>query len=571
MLENSGYSDEELKFAINYIVSGNSDIYASCVAFEPGVTHDTLFAPYFYKMNNEVHFKNLADSSYNYLNKDWYQNAKQKNQPIWTDPYFDEGGGEILMTTYSLPFYKTLRLQKEFAGVITADISLKWLTGIIDSLKVFESGYVFLITKDGKIITHPHGGIALNETFESLAEKYDRPDLLDLKDKVINGQEIFVPFKTVISNRDSYLLCTDLDKEKWSVCIIIPTEELFSDLHELYRKNLIMGLSGIIILITVILIVSRNIATPLKAVTGYALKIGEGNFNISIDEKVSSKEIGILYDSIHKMQEQLRQYMTNLAETTAAKEKIDSELKIAHDIQLGMIPKIFPPFPHRDDVDLYAILKPARQVGGDLYDFTFFDDNRLCFIVGDVSDKGVPASLMMAITVTLFRAKARLFNEPEKIVKALNEDLCKENNNMMFVTLFLGMIDLQNETFTYCNAGHNYPYMIDHEEALNTIDKTHGPPLGIYLDFEYTATKRSFTGRNKLIAFTDGVVEAMDKKDNLFGEEKLESLIMDFGKESDPKMDVLTILSEVNKFESGIDQSDDITIMQINFGKTHHT
>ena len=174
---------------------------------------------------------------------------------------------------------------------------------------------------------------------------------------------------------------------------------------------------------------------------------------------------------------------------------------------------------------------------------------------------------MEAPSFLLFRAKALLFDEPQQIVKMLNEDLCKENENMMFVTLFLGMVDLKSNTMKYCNAGHNYPYLISEDGLLTKIEDTHGAPLGVYPGSDYGVSEIAIPNNSKLVIFTDGVVEAMDKNDQLYGENRLETLISVKRSNDSPEDNVLKILNDVYEFATDTDQSDDITIMQINFGK----
>jgi len=293
--------------------------------------------------------------------------------------------------------------------------------------------------------------------------------------------------------------------------------------------------------------------------------LGEGNFDVQLPTIKSKDEIGRLTHSFDVMKRELKVYIKNLEETTAAKNKIESELKIAHDIQQGIIPKTFPPFPDRDDVDIYAILDPAREVGGDLYDFFFLDKTHLLFAVGDVSGKGVPASLFMAITRTLLRAKANLSYNVGEIMTNINLELCKDNENAMFVTFFVGILDLQSGEIEYCNAGHPFPYILRQSGELHVVDQTHGMPVGLFDAGAYKQSKIYLTHKDSVVIYTDGVSEAFNEKRELMGTPKLEAILAGVSKENSPEVITKTLLNETRKFVGNAEQSDDITILVLSY------
>ncbi|MCK4288885.1 MAG: SpoIIE family protein phosphatase, partial [Bacteroidales bacterium] len=346
--------------------------------------------------------------------------------------------------------------------------------------------------------------------------------------------------------------------------VFIPSDELFVDLYNLNRKLLILGSIGIVLLLILIIFISHRLTKPLTKLAKITQTIGAGNFNANTQVSNASKEIVQLGNSINQMQSELKNYIKNLKETTAAKEKIESELKIAHDIQQGIIPKIFPPFPERDDIDLFAVLDPARDVGGDLYDFFFIDDHKICFAIGDVSGKGVPASLFMAITRTLLRSKATKNSSAKEIVSELNIELCKGNENSMFVTFFLCIMDTKTGIVEFCNAGHNYPFIIRNNNKINCIEETHGTPIGIFDYINYESGTFQLSNNESIVLYTDGVTEAMDIDNNLYGDERLIGLLAK-SKDHHPKVITKTIVDDVNKFVGKAEQSDDITILILSY------
>ncbi|MFW5705452.1 MAG: ATP-binding SpoIIE family protein phosphatase, partial [Bacteroidota bacterium] len=215
--------------------------------------------------------------------------------------------------------------------------------------------------------------------------------------------------------------------------------------------------------------------------------------------------------------------------------------------------------------DLYAVLDPAKEVGGDLYDFFFVDDTHLIFAIGDVSGKGVPASLFMAITRTLLRAKAAPGKEAAQIVSDINRELCIDNDNAMFVTFFLGVLDLVSGEVDYCNAGHNYPYLMREQCRVDQIAETHGTPLGLFEDIEYKSGRITLQRADAMVLYTDGIPEAMDKEGKLYSDERLEKLLQDLGCEKTPESITRKMVESAKDFALGAERSDDITILVLTY------
>ena len=269
-----------------------------------------------------------------------------------------------------------------------------------------------------------------------------------------------------------------------------------------------------------------------------------------------------LHDSFEFMQKELSNYIINLKETTSAKEKIESELRIAKEIQMGMIPHIFPPFPNLPEIDLFASLESAKEVGGDLYDFFQLDEHRLCFAIGDVSGKGIPASLLMAVTRTLLRSVADRGKNTAEIVSSINKTLSFNNESSMFVTFFLGILDIRDGKLSYCNAGHNPPVLIKNGKEANFFNVTKAIPVGLFEDFGYTEESIFIEAGDQLFLYTDGLTEAEDINSNLFGDDHLLAVLQK-NAVSSPKLLIKKTIEEVSRHVNGYIQSDDLTMMSI--------
>jgi len=561
-LENASHTDRELIDLLRSVVKNNPEIYGATIAFEPYAFHKNslYFAPYFCKKGGEIKFAYLGGESYRYFCWDWYQIPKELNHPIWSEPYYDEGGGEIIMATYSVPFYKMVSGERQFMGIVTADISLTWLREIISSIKILETGYGFLISKNGTIVTHPFRQLIMNETIFSMAEARGDPGLREIGREMIKGKSGFVPFKSIVTNKNCWMVYAPLSTSGWSLGALFPQDELMTDITHLSRIVFLLGLAGFLFLLVVIVWIAGSITRPLRALAGATEDLAAGNLDITIPPIKSRDEVGKLADSFRYMRSSLKQHIKELTETTAAKERIEGELKIAHDIQMGILPKVFPPFPHRREFDIYATLVPAKEVGGDLYNFFFMDDDHLCFAVGDVSGKGVPASLFMAISMTLIKTKATKGLPPERVLSRVNQDLSLDNPSLMFVTLFLGILNIRTGEVEYCNGGHNPPYIIHSNGDVEPVETTNGMALGVMEDFSYQSRKMVLQKGETLFLYTDGVTEAMNKGYELFSEERLKKEITAL-KDKPVEEVVAGVMEKIRAFSQGMSQSDDITMM----------
>jgi phosphoserine phosphatase RsbU/P len=256
-----------------------------------------------------------------------------------------------------------------------------------------------------------------------------------------------------------------------------------------------------------------------------------------------------------------------LIEAYVEKERMEEALKLAHDIQMSMLPKIFPPFPERHEFDLFAAIAPAKEVGGDFYDFFFIDDDHLCFAVGDVSGKGVPASLFMAVTKTLFKATAGNGGMPGEILARLNTEICRDNESCMFVTLFCGILNIRTGQVKYSNGGHNLPYYL-HQSGVSVLENTGGRVLGVVEQSPYASGRMVLGPGEALLLYTDGVTEAMDPNDTLYSDQRLEQFLVR-NRGSSPRQIIDDLVSDVRHFAGEAPQSDDITALAlVYFGTT---
>jgi sigma-B regulation protein RsbU (phosphoserine phosphatase) len=339
----------------------------------------------------------------------------------------------------------------------------------------------------------------------------------------------------------------------------------------LMEKAMVFTAVALIIGLVLAYIISAKVSRPLSQLTEYAKNLPSQEFKSEPDpamEGLSSRgdEVGRLAEAFLFMQRMLRDYLDHLKKTTAAKERIESDLKIAHEIQMSMVPKIFPAFPERSEFDIFATLVPAKEVGGDLYDFFFLDDDHLCFTVGDVSDKGVPASLFMAVTKTLFRATARTCNTPGEILTRLNTEICRDNESCMFVTLFCGILNIRTGQVDYSNGGHNLPYYL-HRDGVSLLENAGGGALGLVEQSPYASGRIVLAPGEALLLYTDGITEAMDLTNTLYSDQRLAEFL-ETHRGSAPRQIIGDLVSDVRHFTGEAPQSDDITVLALLYSGT---
>jgi sigma-B regulation protein RsbU (phosphoserine phosphatase) len=566
-LEDGGLTENRVNELGQGVLINNPEIFGSAIAFEPyGFQHDSqYYAPYHYRTDdNRIAFTRVGSDDYQYFYMDWYQLPRELQRPIWTEPYYDKSGNYELMTTYAVPFYRKRDGHKVLAGVVTADVSLRWVQKLISSLSSQESGYVFMLSRYGTFIAHPETNLVMHETIFTAAENLNLPQLRAVGRRMVAGESGMVELKNLPFTGDSFLFFSPLPNQQWSVGVVFPKKELLADVSRLNREVAALGGLGFVALALLITWLARRITHPLRELTVSANDMASGNLEALLPEVTSRDEVGELTQSFQIMRASINNYIANLTETTAAKERIESELRIAHDIQMGILPKLFPAFPERKEFDIYASIEPAKEVGGDLYDFFFVDENHFCFLVGDVSGKGVPAAFFMAVTKTLLKVFAEGRLDPGAILSKVNNDLAEDNDSCMFVTLFLAIIDIRTGEVCYASAGHNPPLLLPAGQEAQWIPSQNELVAGIMEDIAYTSRCMTMQPGDTLFIYTDGVTEAMDRRQALYSENRLVEVMNQCRDQSADEI-VHAIDVSLKKFTGGAEQSDDITMLAMKY------
>lgn len=543
------------------IVAQNPEIIGSAIAFTPNYFKEKglYFSPYSYRDGDSIRSIQLGNENYEYFVMDWYQIPMSIRQPYWSEPYYDEGGGNALMTTYSVPVYLDSNGKEIIVAILTMDLPLDRFTEMVSSLKILETGYASVLSRNGTFVTHPKKELIMNQTIFSYAKEKNNPQLREIGRDMQRNKSGFV--SSTLDGIERVMYYAPLPSSNWTLAVLFPKSEMYLPLRSISIILLIVIIIGLGLLTFIIARIITRQLSPLHHFASSARDVAKGNFNIVLPDIHTQDEMRELHDAFEYMQHNLVHYIQTLKDTTSAKEKIESELRIAREIQMGMIPKTFPPFPSRKEIEQFAVLIPAKEVGGDLYDY-FIHEEKLYFIIGDVSGKGIPASLLMAVTRSLFRTVSLHYNTAADIIAGLNRSLSENNESNMFVTLFLGLLDLRTGMLDYCNAGHNPPVLI--EKISSYFSVIPNLPLGLYEDFEFKQQSYQLNAGSTLFLYTDGITEAENGEQLLYGEARLLAFLSE-NEFATPQLLIEGVLEDVTHHVAHAPQSDDMTMLAITF------
>ncbi len=548
------------------LLLNNPDFYNCSIAFEPYYFKDKgrYFSAYTKHIGDSIRTTQGGSDNYQYFYSDWYLMPKLLEKPCWTEPYMDLDAAtntSEMVTSYCQALTDK---QGQLIGVVNVSLSLNWLSQTISAVKPYPNSYSIMIGRGGTYFVHPDTTKITCQTI--FTQTLEQPDtaMSALGHAMTNGEEGVKQMK--INGEDSYVFYKPLGQTGCSMAIVCPESDIFSGFDRLRRT--IMGIVTVGLLLMLyffVRIITRELK-PLRRLAHEAEAIASGQFDAVLPDFQRIDEIGQLSHSFGNMQQSLVKYIEELKNTTAQKASIESDLRIASDIQMGMLPEKFPSSTDRDDVQLYASLTPAKEVGGDLFDF-YFRDEKLFFCIGDVSGKGVPASLFMAVTRSTFRTVSAHESMPDRIVNTMNKTIADMNKTHMFVTLFVGVLDLPTGRLRYCNAGHDAPLLVG--AGVGELPCDSNIPVGFMPTWKYSLQETQvFTGTT-IFLFTDGLTEAMDAQYEQFRMERVNDVANSAlaQQQQEPRQLISQMTEAVHQFVGDAEQSDDLTMMAIQYIK----
>ena len=567
---------DEILPAVERIVRDNPRIRSFGISFVADYYPEKgrWFAPYVVKdADGNLIPEYIGSETRDYPQEEWFVEALQKGKGYWSDPFFDQEDATAPLIAYVLPVRDA---QGRIAAILGADMSLDWLTEKIQELdkenrptrlfgRIFGSKYAvhsFIIDGNGTYIAHHDHSRILTDNLLTQAEATESTKDDTIVQAMINGEEGYN--NAVIEGVPSYVFYSPMNHTDWSLGIKVPMFTFHMPGNVLTAILLLIIAAGLAFTAYALRKNVKRATKPLALLTRSADEVAKGNFNAPLPEIYIHDEIYQLRQSFAHMQHSLSSYIDELKETTASKAAIENELNIAHNIQMSMLPKIFPPYPERSDIDIFGTLTPAKAVGGDLFDF-YIREEKLLFCIGDVSGKGIPAALVMAVIRAMFRTVSAHEFEPHLIVTALNNAMAEDNESNMFATLFVGTLDLHTGTLRFCNAGHDNPLLIGRGIGLLECDAN--IPVGLMNDWNYTCQEVGIDKGTTIFLYTDGLNEAEKENHQQFGENRMLAVAKDLlaKQQHQPENLIKQMVESVRGFIGNAEQSDDLTMLAVQY------
>ena len=507
----------------------------------------------------------------------WYKDAVESGVPVFTGIYDDADTGRKAISC-GVPVYANGVLK----GVAGAGLYLDTIRDNVDSFHVGEQGYACIVNDHGQILFSgsDKGELSISDDAEADLRESFNEELKSLTNDALDGNSGVRIIE--LDGRKYYVAYAPMNTVGWSYYIVLPEKEVSEPsrtlMSELYRSNNEQSdyvrnsiytsvLYMVILLLFIALVASlvstrfaKKLAAPVVRLTDHVSRLEGDNLDFEWDIDTGD-EVQTLAKSFESMTGRMKQYINDITSITAEKERIGAELSVATHIQASMLPSVFPPFPDRKGFDIYAKMDPAKEVGGDFYDFFMVDDDHIALVIADVSGKGVPAALFMVVSKILIKNHAKAGKSVEDIFMSTNDQLCEGNSEEMFVTAWIGIIDLNTGVMKYCDAGHEYPYII-HEDGgvdmLKPVKKK--PPLAAMGGIKYIMSETTLKKGDCILLYTDGVPEATNASDELYGVERLEKILKEKGAD-DPEALLKDIRADVDGFVSDAPQFDDLTML----------
>ncbi len=476
---------------------------------------------------------------------------------------------EIMVSYRKIPIFKINEIQK-YHYVTGLDSYLDSLIGDIQDEFFKDPQVIFAVLCDNNGYTPTHNHIFNEPLVGNYTIDNEKSRSKRIYYDPLISQNIKNPYLFDVYQRDT-------GEEMWKISSPVfvkgrhwgsfrigfsmkKTQEAINDLQ---LRLIIMMTILVIITVVVINRATAFMMKPLDNLQKGVKKVAHGDLSYRIEINTTS-EIGDLAKAFNQMTNDLNLYIANLQKTTATKERIQSELNLGKDIQRRMLPHVFPPFPHRKEFDVFAIMEPAKEVAGDFFDFFFIDEDHFCFIISDVSGKGVPSALFMVITKTLLNAEAKRGYTIEELIYNVNNSLVKNNDTAMFATLFCAILNVKTGELRMVNAGHNPPVIGNQKTGFKYMSMNQNIALGVMDDFVFKSEMIHLCEGDKILLYTDGITEAFNKDGEAFSETRLMDVISDNNTLGSLPL-VQKIQHEIKKFTMDTEQSDDITILAVTY------
>ena len=484
--------------------------------------------------------------------------------PGWTESFTCNINNNQVVSYYSPIRVRGENNQLVTIGSVISELSLLELNDSIKTLKISKNGqvgYTAIVSRDGTYLTHPNKDYILKRNLYSLPDKVSSMDSLSVYHMLNDGVSgTTIAYPDYLDYEKCWVYFMPLKETGWTLIFVVPYDILFVPLYLLILRMLFFSVLGILIIFFIVSYISNKLIMPLSTVTSQLKNFSSLTGKTGLNTR---NEIKLVSESLEYLQSWYDKFIINQQLEEQINTQRKQDLVEASEIQMSLINTDFSAFSSRTDIDLFAIYKPARIVSGDLFDFIFLDSDNLFFTIGDVSGKGISAAFFMSVAQTLLKGNSRL-KEPGKIVSATNNKLFTVNQHQFFLTLFCGILDLKNGILKYCNAAHTPTIILKLNGKITELSQSHGMPLGLYPDREFGESEIQLEHGDSIIMYSDGATELQNNSAQYFGPEGLSRLLQNITSRK-PKLLVEEIEKHLELFKGNVDQSDDITIMALQY------
>jgi sigma-B regulation protein RsbU (phosphoserine phosphatase) len=549
---------DEADRLLRRFVEGNPDVHGAAIAWKAGPRGEERALSYHRTGDGSspLEPEDAASEAHRFGGRDGFREAIASGKPVWTEPYRGPAGGEAWRVTFAVPFGPGADAA---VGVVAADVLLERLDSIVEGIELGRRGFGLVVSRSGHIVAaSPGQRVDHAATLLEQARPEARVWLEPILRKVQAGEPGFARVER--EGRAFRLTHRPVRRAGWTLATLYPENELLSGVSRLRVVQGSLGLLGLGLLALVVTALARRLTRPISALAASADTIARGELDAPLPTVESRDEVGALARAFHHMRDSLKEYIRNLQETTAAKERLEGELRVARRIQAAMLPEPRAGGPG-EGYEIGATLVPARQVGGDLFDH-FRDGTRVFFLAGDVSGKGVAAALFMARAKAVFEAVASRESDPGSVLDRVNRALCHENEAGMYVTAVAGVLDLASGELVFAIAGHDPPVFVPADAPPRQLAAEGGRVLGLIDVSDFPVNHVLLKPGDAIVLFTDGVSEAQDAAGRFFGVERIVATAVSMRSVAAPAL-TAGLLEAVRAFAGEAPQSDDITILTL--------
>lgn len=563
ILAQGDHTQLDLEHMLQEFVERNENIYGATIALNPAhVDNPRGFAPYYFYKNTTLSRADLSLGNDEYWLRPWYADAVTAEKALWIEPYFDRGGGETLMTTYSIPIYRP-GASRELAlyGVITADVTLDELHQYLQRLQLSRNSFGILLSRAGVILSAKNPDTIMQHYQQMAGAGKDSAQWDELVSAALKGQIASRQIECPEGEGQCVARMSALQSTGWPVGIIYSENEILAPLHRYQIKTVLVGLMMILGVALMVALISRRLTAPLTALALVTDQIALGKFDVPLPRTQGEDEVARLIQAFSAMKKNLKTFVRDLERVTAARGRLEGELAAATEIQMAMLPQDGEASEKTEHYALWAKVRPAKNVGGDLYTYYCDSSGRLFFALGDVSDKGVPAALFMAKTISHIQQFSSEFSEPGCGMALLNNALELGNSHCMFVTMVFGVVDFNTCTLQFASAGHTPPCVLRDGKAC-PIEQKSGPAMGLAPNQNYPLNTFQLERGDRIALYTDGIDEAFNEQAQMYGHARFESDVEQTA-ENTVAVAGIAIIRSIDNFSGAEPQSDDISLMLI--------